>query len=79
MNISHAEKAIRNGNDRLNSKDCRKYITSINVTSDGELADRTRTSIDWERLRRKRNITTFTPYAPILRNMRTRMESYVTP
>lgn len=79
MNISHAEKAIRNGNDRLNSKDFRKYITSINVTSDGELADRTRTSIDWERLRRKRDITTFTLYAPILRNMRTRMESYVTP
>ena len=51
LNISHAEKAIRNGNDRPNSKDFRRYITSVNVTADGELADKVTTSIDWERIK----------------------------
>ena len=51
VNISHAEKAIRNGNDRPNSKDFRKYITSVYATADGEVADKTGTSIDWDRIR----------------------------
>ena len=50
INIAHAEKAIRNGNAGPNPKDFRKYITSLNVTDQGELIDKVRTSIDWDRI-----------------------------
>lgn len=51
INISHAEKAIKNGNDRPGSKDFRKYITSVNVTADGEVANKVSASIDWDRIK----------------------------
>ena len=50
INIAHAEKAIRNGNAGPNPKDFRKYITSLNVTDQGELIDKVCTSIDWDRI-----------------------------
>lgn len=50
-NIAHAEKAIRNGNAGPNPKDFRKYITSLNVTDQGEMTDKVCTSIDWDRIR----------------------------
>lgn len=51
INIAHAEKAIRNGNAGPNPKDFRKYISSLNVTDQGEMADKVCTSIDWDRIR----------------------------
>lgn len=51
INISHAEKAIRNGNDRPSSKDFRKYITSLNVTDQGEVVRKTGSTIDWNKIR----------------------------
>ena len=52
INISHAEKAILNGNDRPNSKDFRKYITSINATEQGEVDQKIgSSSIDWDKIR----------------------------
>lgn len=50
MNIAHAEKAIRNGNAAPNSKDFRKYITSLNVTSEGEVVSNVGSSIDWDKV-----------------------------
>lgn len=51
INISHAQKAIQNGNDRPNSKDFRKYITSLNVTKEGEVIEKVCTAIDWDKIR----------------------------
>ena len=51
INISHAEKAILNGNDRPNSKDFRKYITSLNVTEQGEVVQKVGSTIDWDKIR----------------------------
>ena len=51
INISHAQKAIRNGNDRPGSKDFRKYITSLNVTEQGEVVVKTGSTINWDRIR----------------------------
>lgn len=50
INIAHAEKAIRNGNAGPNSKDFRKYITSLNVTSEGEIISKVGSSIDWQKI-----------------------------
>ncbi len=50
INIAHAEKAIRNGNAGPNSKDFRKYITSLNVTSEGEVVSNVGSSIDWDKI-----------------------------
>lgn len=51
INIAHAEKAIRNGNDRPSSKDFRRYITSLNVTKDGEAIEKVSTGIDRDKIR----------------------------
>lgn len=51
INIAHAEKAIRNGNDRPSSKDFRRYITSLNVTKDGEAVEKVSTGIDRDKIR----------------------------
>lgn len=51
INISHAEKAILNGNDRPNTKDFRKYITSLNVTGQGEVVQKVGSTIDWDKIR----------------------------
>lgn len=51
INISHAEKAILNGNDRPTSKDFRKYITSLNVTEQGEVVQKVGSTIDWDKIR----------------------------
>lgn len=51
INISHAEKAIRNGNDRPSTKDFRKYITSLNVTDQGEVVTKIGSTIDWDKIR----------------------------
>ena len=51
INISHAENAILNGNDRPNSKDFRKYITSLDVTEQGEVIHNIGASIDWDKIR----------------------------
>lgn len=51
INISHAEKAILNGNDRPTSKDFRKYITSLNVTEQGEVVQKIGSTIDWDKIR----------------------------
>lgn len=51
LNIEHAEKAIKNGNDKPSSKDFRKYITDLNCTEDGELVKKVRSSIDWNKVK----------------------------
>lgn len=51
INIEHAEKAIRNGNATPSSKDFRKYISSLNVTPDGEVIEKIGISIDWEKIK----------------------------
>lgn len=51
LNIEHAEKAIRNGNDKPSSKDFRKYITDLNCTEDGELVKKVKSSIDWDKVK----------------------------
>lgn len=51
INLEHAEKAVRNGNAGPNSKDFRKYITTMKVTSDGEIIEKVGSSIDWEKVK----------------------------
>lgn len=51
LNIEHAEKAIKNGNDKPSSKDFRKYITDLNCTEDGEFVKKVKSSIDWNKVK----------------------------
>lgn len=51
LNIEHADKAIKNGNDKPSSKDFRKYITDLNCTEDGELVKKVKSSIDWDKVK----------------------------
>lgn len=50
INIEHARKAIRNGNDAPSSKDFRKYISTTNCTREGEVASQILKEIDWRRI-----------------------------
>lgn len=51
INLAHAEKALRNGNAGSSPKDFRKYITTVNITSDGEVIDKKESAIDMERVK----------------------------
>lgn len=51
LNIAHAEKAIKNGNDKPSSKDFRKYITELNCTEDGVHIEKVKSTIDWVKIK----------------------------
>lgn len=51
INIEHAEKAIKNGNDGPSSKDFRKYITELKCTESGEAIQKVKSSIDWDKIK----------------------------
>lgn len=51
LNIAHAEKAIKNGNDKPSSKDFRKYITELNCTEDGVHIEKVKSTIDWDKIK----------------------------
>lgn len=51
LNIAHAEKAIKNGNDKPSSKDFRKYITELNCTEDGVHIEKVKSTIDWNKIK----------------------------
>lgn len=53
INIAHAEKAIKNGNHKHNNKDFRKYIMTLNVTTDGELVEHAGSTIDWDKIKKE--------------------------
>ena len=59
INIGHAEKAIRNGNDRPSPKDFRKYIKETAYTQDGEVVERLKNDIDWDKVREEEKYDRF--------------------
>lgn len=59
INIAHAEKAIKNGNDKPSSKDFRKYITELMCTESGEHINKVKSGIDWDKVREEEKFDGF--------------------